>query len=200
MAYIGKITILSLLLGFFLYSVGYVSAGSFDWHKPIPCIGCHIEQSLGSTGAGECGGCHRYISDYKLNVSKIQEKHDPKICKACHIGNTIANGTPREIFHSGHSAVDCTRCHTNENITVIKIQNKNFECVSCHGNKIHSIHIENLGRACPICHGSWAKDKVYKKEEIGTVETNRTMTDSELDKFTIFSFIKKLFDTIFGTS
>lgn len=188
-----KAMIFLLLLGIFLYSVGYASAQISSWHKPIPCLGCHEETNIGGkTGSKECGNCHNYY----LNVSKLQERHDPKICKACHIGKTIINGTAREIFHNGHKAVDCVRCHTQDNMTVIKIQNKNFECTSCHGNKIHSIHIENLGRACPICHGSWAKDKVYKKESLPN--TDKLRDESELEKFTIFSFLKKLFDTILG--
>lgn len=189
-----RITISLLFLGIFLYSANYAGAYVPEWHKPIPCIGCHQETANSPVGEGECGNCHFY----KLNIELLQNQHNPKICKACHIGNTMVDASPKQIFHSGHSAINCTRCHTADNFTLIKIQNKNFECSSCHGNQIHGIHAQGLDRACPICHGSWAKDKVYKKENYS--QTNQTnKINKDLERFTIFNFIKKLVGIILGT-
>lgn len=183
-----------------IWSVDIVDADRMEWHKPAPCFGCHGENLNIVVGSGgqECPNCHNYIIDRgKLNVEKLEDRHDPKICKRCHIGNTVINGSEREIFHAGHEAIDCIRCHTSDNMTVIKIQNKNFECVSCHGNKIHSIHINNLGKACPICHGSWAQDKIYKPENT----SSRLQVDEDInkmEKFTIFNMLKSLLKTILG--
>ncbi|MDJ1420657.1 MAG: hypothetical protein M5U10_01960 [Candidatus Methanoperedens sp.] len=164
-----------------------------DWHKPTPCFGCH-EETLGAPyGSEECGNCHYYF----LDVPKLQEEHNPKICRSCHIGNTMVEGSDKQIFHSGHSAVSCTRCHTEDNFTVIKIESKGFECVSCHGNQVHSIHIKNLGRACPICHGSWAEGRNYKAENTSPIP-GKEQGKSVLENFTIFNFLKDLFYAIFG--
>lgn len=195
---VAKISIL-LFFGIFLFSVGYVSADMPDWHVPTPCVGCHRETIGAYTGPGECGNCHNnYVieeyNNYSINIQRLQSEHNPKICKACHIGNTMVDATPKQIFHNGHEAIECVRCHTQDNFTIIKVQNKNFECVSCHGDQIHGIHAKNLGRACPICHGSWAEGKVYKREY---KQADQTVSNKELEKFTIWGFIKKIF-SVFG--
>lgn len=137
-----------------------------------------------------CGNCHYY----ELDVSKLQAEHNPKICTACHMGNTIVNGDEKEIFHKGHSAVQCTRCHTEDNFTIIKIKSDGFKCVSCHGTQVHSIHIKNLDKACPICHGSWAEGKVYQgKEESSLDEPEKK---EKYEGFTVFSIIKSLINML----
>ncbi len=187
----GKTKPLYLLL-FLLLIAGAVKAEIPDGHKPIPCIGCHQETLGANEGQGECGNCHYY----KLEVGKLQAEHNPKICKACHMGSTIINGTDKEIFHNGHSAVSCTRCHTENNFNVIKIKNDGFKCVSCHGTKVHSIHIKNLTKACPICHGSWAAGKVYQGE--GAFSLNNLEKKENLERFTPFNFIRNLINMLFG--
>ena len=168
-----------------------------SYHKPIPCIGCH-EETLGAyAGSGECGNCHYY----KLDVTLLESEHNPKICKACHIGSTMINATEKDIFHNGHNAVNCNTCHTQDNFSVIKIegiQKKGFQCSICHGNKIHGIHSKNLDKICPICHGSWANNKVYIKNS--PITSNDSGKNINLEKFTIYSFIKQLFYAIFGVT
>lgn len=166
-----------------------------DYHKPIPCIGCHEETLGADAGPDECGNCHYYY----LNVSLLESEHNPKICKGCHMGKTVINATERDIFHNGHNAVNCNTCHTQDNFTVIKIEGieKNgYQCVTCHGNKVHVIHSINLDKICPICHGSWAKDKIYIKNSPNTSKDSGK--NINLGKFTIFSFIEQLFNAIFG--
>ena len=176
-----------------LFSTGLARAGELDFHKPIPCLGCHNEGIQADYGSVECGNCH----EYGLNVPLLESQHNPNICTACHMGNTLVNASTKEIFHNGHKAVNCTICHTEDNFTVIKMSNKGFECVSCHSAKVHSIHIKNLDKACPICHGSWANGKVYIPN---TSSSNMSQEAPKLEKFTIFYFIKTLFNTLFGAT
>jgi hypothetical protein len=177
----------------FIFSAGIVKADEMDFHKPTPCFGCHLEGIYADYGSVECGNCH----DYKYNVPLLESDHNPKICTACHMGNTLINASEKEIFHNGHNNVECTRCHTEDNFTVIKIKSNGFQCVSCHSNKVHSIHIKNIATICPICHGSWAKGKVYIPN---TPSTNTSQETPKLEKFTIFYIIKTLFNTLFGAT
>lgn len=171
-------------------------AKAADWHKPIPCLGCHGETLDVDVGGGECGSCHNYVSLGQINVQQMEREHNPKICNICHIGSTLVNGTEKELFHNGHSAVNCTECHTEDNFTVIKIKSNGFECVSCHGNEVHRIHIERIDKACPLCHGSWASGKVYRVEDSSS--SNLLKEKDKLEKFTIFNFIKNLFNALLG--
>ncbi len=184
---------LRLFLISVLLSAGVAKAEDFSWHKPIPCLGCHAETIGAGYGDSECGNCH----DYGLNVPKLQSEHNPKICTACHMGNTLVDASEKEIFHNGHNNVKCTQCHTQDNFTVIKIESNGFQCVSCHGNQVHSIHIKNLDKACPLCHGSWARDKVYKSNT-ASPSTSDSLKSSNIERFTIFAFIKNLIKAIFG--
>ncbi len=185
------------LIIFILLIVGSAKAEIPESHKPVPCIGCH-QETLGAdfgadSGKGECGNCHYY----GLDVNKLQTEHNPKICTACHIGNTTANGDEKEIFHNGHTAVNCTRCHTEDNFTVLKIKSDGYKCVSCHGTEVHSIHAKNLDKSCPICHGSWAAGKVYQGEGVSS-STNSSGEKEKLERFTIFNFIRNLFNALLG--
>jgi hypothetical protein len=171
-------------------------------HKPIPCIGCHYETlgaDFGYSKEEHCDSCHAYRSGDRIDVSLMESRHNPIICKACHMGNTIVGGTEKEIFHNGHNAINCTRCHTEDNFTVIKLKSNGFECVSCHSNKVHAIHIKKLDKICPICHGSWAKDKIYIATESMQI-ANSSQQISNLEKFTIFNFIRSFFNAILGGS
>ncbi len=174
-----------------LFSIELAKAGEMDWHKPTPCFGCHLETIKADYGSQECGNCH----DYKYNVPLLESDHNPKICTACHFGNTMVNASMKEIFHNGHNNIECTRCHTEDNFTVIKIKNNGFVCVSCHSNKVHSIHVNKIDKICKICHGSWANGKVYNTN---SPSSNTSKESAQLEKFTIFYFIKSLFNTIFG--
>ncbi len=190
------LSLISLLL-----IAGIAKAEMMDWHKPTPCVGCHAETLGADYGSGECGNCHDYRSSSgEIDVPLMQSQHNPKICKGCHMGNTLVDASEKEIFHNGHNNVKCTQCHTENNFTVIKIGTKGFECVSCHGNQVHGIHIKNLDKTCPTCHGSWAKDKVYigNTDSSSLNTSNKSQQNSNLEKFTIFSFIKSLFNIILG--
>lgn len=182
-----------LIIFSILLSAGFAKAELVEWHKPTPCFGCHDETLGVSYGSGECGGCH----DYYFNVPLLESKHNPNICTACHFGNTLVNASTKEIFHNGHNNVQCLTCHTEDNFTVIKIKNNGFQCVSCHSNKVHSIHLKNIGNICPICHGSWANGKVYIPN---TPSSNTSKENTKLEKFTIFSILKTLFNTLFGAT
>jgi hypothetical protein len=182
-------TVSLYLLIFVFLIIGSAKAGIPEWHKPVPCIGCHQETLGANSGEGECGNCHYY----GLNVTILQTEHNPKICTACHIGDTLVDGSEKELFHNGHSAVNCTQCHREDNFSVIIINNDGYKCVSCHGADVHSIHAENLSKACPICHGSWARDKVYRE-----ASTNSSEQKEELERFTIFNFIRNLFNALLG--
>lgn len=168
-----------------------ISAWPAEAHKDIPCNGCH--GLLGIDTGEDCGGCHKY----KLDVAKLETFHNPNICIRCHMGNTLENASMKDIFHNGHNALQCTRCHTEDNFTVIKIKNDGFKCVSCHGSKIHTIHIKNLDKACPICHGTWANDKSYNTQS-NSPSTNKTKENENVEKFTIYSLLKNLFDYLLG--
>ncbi|MFZ3385002.1 MAG: hypothetical protein WA144_13860 [Candidatus Methanoperedens sp.] len=180
-----------IIIFLILFSIGLAKAGEMDWHKPTPCFGCHLETIKADYGSQECGNCH----DYKYNVPLLESDHNPKICTACHFGNTMVNASMKEIFHNGHNNIECTRCHTEDNFTVIKIKNNGFVCVSCHSNKVHSIHVNKIDKICKICHGSWANGKVYNTN---SPSSNTSKESAQLEKFTIFYFIKSLFNTIFG--
>lgn len=189
MIFMTKSFLLLLSLAIILIMPTITAAEYLDWHKPTPCNGCHLETIRANYGASECGDCH----DYKLNVPLLEKEHNPKICTACHMGNTVINGSQSEIFHNGHAAVNCVTCHTENNFTVIKIQTKGYDCVSCHSNKIHAIHIKNLQQSCIICHGSWAKDKTYSS-------TSNTPTNTKtfnFKKLTILNYIKTVLNLIF---
>lgn len=177
-----------------IFSAGLAKAGDFDWHKPIPCFGCHDAGIRAGYGGGDCGDCHEYIINDDFNVPLLETRHNPNICRACHFGNTMVNATMKEIFHNGHNNIECTRCHTQDNFTVIKIKNDGFVCVSCHSNKVHSIHINKLDKICNICHSSWANGKVYNTN----IQSSNTSQENQLEKFTIFYFIKSLFSMLFG--
>ena len=188
-----NISFILLFIVTFIFNAGIVRAGDFDFHKPTPCFGCHLETIYADYGSQECGNCH----DYKYNVPLLESDHNPKICTACHMGNTLVNASQKAIFHNGHNNVKCSTCHTEDNFTVIKIKSNGFQCVSCHSNKVHSIHIKNISNICPICHGTWAKGKVYIPN---TPSSNMTQENPKLEKFTIFYFIKSLFNTLFGAT
>jgi len=189
-----NIVVLCLILVSLLQIPDIANAGDIpEGHKPIPCVGCHGETL--DVYSGDCTGCHKY----KLNVPKLEAEHNPKICKACHMGNTLLDASEKEIFHNGHNAVKCITCHTQDNFTVVKIEGiekQGFQCVICHGSQIHRIHIKNISKICPICHGSWAKDKVYINNS--PISSNDSEKNLNLEKFTIFGFFKQIFNTIFG--
>lgn len=177
-------------------SIGFTNiANAMDManHIPVPCIGCHYETLNIPSGQGnDCdGGCH------SISKEELVSQHDPKICKTCHMGNTVVGGSEKEIFHNGHNAVNCTQCHTEDNFTVIKIKGNGFECVSCHG-RIHNIHIKNLEKICPLCHGSYANDKIYKAPA-STEKSNMSLQIANLERFTLFSFLRGIFNSILGT-
>ncbi len=170
-----------------------------DWHKPIPCVGCHREGI--NVFVGECDDCHEYVlNDKMILVSQLEQSHTPKICTACHMGNTMVNISTRDRFHTGHENVQCTKCHEYDNFNIIKIKIKTngFQCVSCHGNEIHGIHVKNLTKICQICHGSWAKGKnveylkTFEKEQIaGNVENKE-----RYGNVTIFDYVKSFINAI----
>ncbi|MDL5501882.1 MAG: hypothetical protein QSU88_01565, partial [Candidatus Methanoperedens sp.] len=62
-------------------------------------------------------------------------------------------------------------------------------------NKVHSIHINKIDKICSICHGSWANGKVYNAN---AALSNMSQKSAQLEKFTIFYFIKSLFNTLLG--
>jgi len=166
----------------------------------MPCKGCHYETlkaNYYSQEEGDCDGCHAYKVGNQLNVPSLESNHNPIICKGCHMGNTLIGGSEKEIFHNGHNAVNCTQCHTEDDFTVIKIKNNGFECVSCHGNKVHIIHLDKLDKICSICHGSWAKDKIYIASA-STELSNASEQRSKLEGFTIFNFIRNIISVILG--
>ncbi len=192
---IGKKKVL-LLISFILMSMAVAKAEDMSWHKPIPCFGCHGETLNIDVGSGECGNCHEYRSPQGgYDVPLLEAQHNPKICRTCHIGYTMVDADEKELFHNGHNAVKCTVCHTENNFSVIKIQSNGFECVSCHGNQIHAIHVKSLSKICSTCHGSWAKDKVYRD---AASNSSNIELKSKLESYTIFSLIKNILDAILG--
>ncbi len=196
------------LLVIVLFSAGIAKAEVPDFHKPIPCIGCHQETLGVSAGPGECGDCHKYrLPSGGINVPMMQEQHNPNICRACHIGNTLVDASNRDLFHNAHNTVQCSQCHVSGNatdnssaeggVTVVGIEpGRAFQCTSCHGNQIHAIHMKNLSQACPICHGSWANGKVYNGDSSQSQDSSQE--NAIYERFTIFAFIKNLFNTLLG--
>jgi predicted CXXCH cytochrome family protein len=199
--------ILLCLLVIVLLSAGIAKADMPDGHKPVPCVGCHKETIGADAGPGECGNCHDYVVSGKgIDVPKMQEQHNPNICRACHIGNTIENASNRDLVHNAHNIVQCSTCHVSGNathnnstdgITIVKIEpGKAFQCTSCHGNQIHAIHMKNLSQGCPICHGSWASGKVYSADASPSQDISQE--NAIYERFTIFAFIKNLFNALLG--
>lgn len=191
-----------------LLSAGTAKAEVPDFHKPILCIGCHKETIGADAGSGECGNCHEYrLPSGGINVPTMQEQHNPNICRACHIGNTAVDASNRDLFHNAHNTVQCSSCHVSgnatdnnsaEGLTIVKIEaGKAFQCTSCHGNQIHRIHMKKLGEGCPICHGSWAAGKVYKSGDTSPSQ-DISQENAIYERFTIFTFIKNLFNALLG--
>lgn len=187
-----------------LLSAWIAKADIPDGHKPIPCIGCHKETIGASTGEGDsCDNCHNYRRlPVGIDVPKMQEQHNPNICRACHIGKTAVDASDQDLFHNAHNTVQCSSCHvsgnaTEGNSTIVKIEaGKAFRCTSCHGNQIHSIHMKNLSEGCPVCHGSWANGKVYKEDT--SLSQDISQVNANYERFTIFAFIKNLFSALLG--
>ncbi len=201
-----KITVfLPLLLIFILLGTTSAKADMPDGHKPVPCIGCHQETLGADNGGGECGDCHEYRTDNGngggIDVPKMEAEHNPKICRACHIGNTEINGSERDIYHNAHNTIQCSVCHVdsgssdNSDIRGIK-EGSAFQCVSCHGSKIHSIHAGNLSKACPVCHGSWAAGKTTYYPERAPPQAVNAQEKTALEQFTILDIIKNIFNSI----
>ncbi len=199
--------ILLCLLAIVLMSAGIAKAEIPDGHKPIPCIGCHKETVGVPAGSGECDDCHKYtLNSGGINVPMMQEQHNPNICTACHIGNTMVDASNRDLVHNAHNTVQCSKCHVSGNttdnnsttgLTVVGIQpGRAFQCTSCHGNQIHAIHMKNLSQGCPICHGSWAAGKVYNGD--APIPQSSPQENSSYERFTIFAFIKNLFNALLG--
>ncbi len=166
-----------------------------DDHKPIPCIGCHQETLGAWNGRGECGDCHKYkFITGGINVPKMEAEHNPNICTACHIGNTELNGSERDVFHNAHNTIQCIECHLSQDgSAVLRIkEGKAFQCTSCHGTKIHSIHAANISKGCPICHGSWAAGKTTYNPS----QSAKTQKNTNLEQFTIFDILKNIFGDI----
>lgn len=121
-------------------------------HKSVICFDCHTDGRF-SYGAedemDECGGCHEYTDTMnKMDIQKLEEKHNPNTCKACH------GVKDAKVFHTIHGNVSgsCTRCHGNSgNAVPDKTIN---ECGGCHGGQIHVIHQDKLKEICSTCHGS----------------------------------------------
>ncbi len=193
---------LSLLFIFILLSTTFAKADMPDGHKPVPCIGCHQETLGAYNGGGECGDCHKYRTDNGngggIDVPKMEAEHNPNICRACHIGNTEINGSERDIYHNAHNTIQCSVCHvdsgSSDNSDVRRIkEGVAFQCVSCHGSNIHSIHAGNLSKACPVCHGSWAAGKTYNPE---SASPQPAQEKAALEQFTVLDIIRNIFNSI----
>lgn len=185
----------SMIFVSFLFITGAAKAEIPEWHKPTPCFGCHGLTLGADYGPGECGDCHYYF----LDINKLQTEHNPKICRACHIGKTALDATDRDLFHGGHNSVQCKQCHTVDNSTVIKIEgieSKGYPCVSCHGDQIHGIHMKNLDKICSTCHGSWAAGKVYKTGK--NLSQDNVQDNVKFGQFTIFGLLKSLLNALLG--
>ncbi len=196
-------TFLFILFIFTLLITFTAKADVPDDHKPIPCIGCHRETLGAWNGRGECD-CHKYkLSTGGIDVPKMEAEHNPNICRACHIGNTEINGSERDIYHNAHNTIQCAVCHvdsgSSDNSEVRRIkEGKAFQCVSCHGSKIHSIHAGNLSKACPVCHGSWAAGKTYNPES-ASLQSAKAQEKTAFEQFTILDIIKNIFNSISKT-
>jgi hypothetical protein len=198
---------LSLLLIFILLSTTFAKAEMPDGHKPVPCIGCHKETLGADNGYGDeiCDECHKYRTDNGngggIDVPKMEAEHNPNICRACHIGNTEINGSERDIYHNAHNTIQCSVCHvdsgSSDNSDVRRIKEGSaFQCVSCHGSKIHSIHAGNLSKACPVCHGSWAAGKTTYSPESASLQSANAKRGTALEQFTVLDIIKNIFSSI----
>ncbi len=195
------ILIISILLNTFIARAEISPDSPHFSSKPIPCIGCHQGILDAPDGRGECGDCHKYkLSDGGIDVPKMEAEHNPNICRACHIGNTESNGSESDIYHNAHNTIQCAVCHVdssssdNSDVRGIK-EGIAFQCVSCHGNKIHSIHSGNLSKACPVCHGSWAAGKTYNPESAPPQAAN-TQEKTAFEQFTTLDVIKNIFNSI----
>ncbi len=198
---------LFILFIFILLSTTFAKADMPDGHKSIPCIGCHKETlGIGTGGNVDsmCDDCHKYRTNYGtggIDVPKMEAEHNPNICRACHIGNTEINGSERDIYHNAHNTIQCSVCHvdsgSSDNSDVRKIKEGTaFQCVSCHGSKIHSIHAGNLSKACPVCHGSWAAGKTTYNPESASPQSANAQRGTVLEQFTVLDIIKNMFDAI----
>jgi hypothetical protein len=197
---------LSLLFILILLGAILAKAEMPDDHKLVPCIGCHKETLGADNGYGDeiCDECHKYRTNSGtggIDVPKMEAEHNPNICQACHIGNTEINGSERDIYHNAHNTIQCSVCHvdssSSDNSDVRKIKEGTaFQCVSCHGSKIHSIHAGNLSKACPVCHGSWAAGKTTYNPESSSLQSAKAQKGAALEQFTVLDIIKNIFNII----
>lgn len=196
------ILIISILLNMTYTARAGISPDSPHFSsKPIPCIGCHQGILDAPDGLGECGDCHKYrLPDGGIDVPEMEAEHNPNICRACHIGNTEIKGSESDIYHKGHKTIQCVVCHIdssssdNSDVRGFK-EGIAFQCVSCHGNKIHSIHSGNLSKACPVCHGSWAAGKTYNPES-ASLQSANTQEKTVFGQLTILDVIKNIFNSM----
>jgi hypothetical protein len=196
------ILIISILLNTFTARAEISPDSPHFSSKPIPCIGCHQGILDAPDGRGECGDCHKYrLPDGGIDVPKMEAEHNPNICRACHISNTATNESESDIYHNAHNTIQCVVCHVNssssDNSDVHGIKKGiAFQCVSCHGNKIHNIHSGNLSKACPVCHGSWAAGKTTYNPESAPPQAAIAQEKTAVVQLTILDVIKNIFNSM----
>lgn len=130
-----------LILAFFITNV---NAGIPN-HKPVICFSCHGVVGVGAEEEDECGTCHNYVENNRVNQSLIESQHNPNTCRICH--GVKDKGT----YHQTHINVTCSICHESGNA---KPDSAITDCGGCHGGKMHDIHQGKINSICSNCHKS----------------------------------------------
>lgn len=154
--------------------------------RPTFCkSGCHEKTPMErySDENDECGTCHLYISTGKIDVPALEATHNPNICKLCHGVKT------KEDYHVTHGNITCDTCHGNgqqlpKDVVVTA-------CASCHGVKVHEIHV---GKGCQTCHGSAQLKTPQDSNRSSTGISNVYARVIDYQKYTLYELIKRLFD------
>lgn len=114
-------------------------------YAPEDCVRCH------KTGSSE-SRLHIPVQTYEASI------HGREItCQECHTGVTDDGHKTKR----GSGAVDCSRCHDQENRHGLKSMNEyRPQCYACHtahavfekGDERSSVHKKNLSNTCKTCH------------------------------------------------
>jgi hypothetical protein len=170
---------------FTIISLTFLASAEPERMLPVCISGCHTERNIeyGYSTDPECGTCHIYVSKSFINIPVLEQNHNPKTCKLCHMAS--GSGT----FHTLHETVNgsCNRCHGE---TGSARPDKTFnDCGGCHGGQIHDIHEQNLSQICLRCHGVIPSKKL---QESPTVVNQFYTKVIDYQRYTLYELIKRL--------
>lgn len=157
-------------------------------HKDVVCLyGCHDTGGFNFAiqNDDECGDCHNYVSNNKLDIPKIEAEHNPKTCKVCH---KVKDANSYHILHENING-SCMTCHGDNGKKPGKPWN---ECNGCHGGKIHIIHQNNISQLCVTCHETRPALSPASSSGSSDVTTGIYATVINYKQFTLYEVFKRI--------